>query len=273
MLIVSNGTPLPNTAAGANPATYGFTNSNKFQTTVNAPGSLRLDGAECIVRASGNISAGVSSTAQFMLYANYPTLPNGALQYPVANITNAVGNTTGGANVALYNAANNFVIGQYVTVAGTANALNGVVGPLLVANSTAFAGLVNTANVGNVAAANYTGTATLLPQPLYQGVASPALNVSGIAPFMAEVRIVGDQQSGILVAYGTDQVVNYNAVSGGVGAAQVNLIQAVTSTGQCFPVPGVNFKNEPPFSLSAGFIWGSSNAANTATLKAFYIES
>src|ERR1043165_5959207 len=131
MLVVSTGTPVPNTVTGA------ATTAQTFASQLNAPGSSRLDGQEFIVRASGNINAGVSSTAKLTVYANYPSG-----QYPFANITNAVGNTSGGANIALYNANNNFVLGHYVNVTSVNSSLNGLVGPLIVANSTAFAGQV-----------------------------------------------------------------------------------------------------------------------------------
>lgn len=258
------GAQLPNTVSGTG------TTAKTFGPQVNLPGSTRIDGQQVIVRIGGNISAGVSSTAVLTLYANYPTLANGAPQYPFANITNAVANTTGGANIALYNANNNFVIGQYVNVTNVASSLNGLVGPLIVANSTAFAGQVAGANVANAAAITLTNTAgaTIAAQPLYTGAASPALNVSGVAPFMAEIRLLGDVGSGVVMAYGTDQVVNINVTNNGP-----NVLQLATSTGLCNPVPGVNFKNEPPLYLTVAETFGSSNANNTATLKCFFIET
>lgn len=262
---VTNAPGLPNTVSGTG------TTAKTFGPQLNMPGSLRLDGQQSVIRIAGNISAGVSSTAVLTLYANYPTLSNGSPQYPFANITNAVGNTSGGANIALYNANNNFVIGQYVNVTNVSSSLNGLVGPLIVANSTAFAGQVAGANVGNAAAITLTNTAGATgqyPQPLYTGVASPALNVSGVVPFMAEIRLCGDQQSGVLTAYGTDQVVNINTGNNGP-----NILQAVVSTGLVNPVAGVNFKNEPPVYLTVAETFGSSNASNTATLKCFFLES
>lgn len=256
MFVVSTGTPIPSTVTGTG------TTAQTFASQLQAPGSSRIDGTPITVRAAGSISAGVSSTSQFTLFANYP-----AGQYPVANITNAVGNTTGGANIALFNANNNFVLGQYVTVAGVTS-LNGTVGPLVAANSTAFAGQINGANVANVAAASpAAGLATIAAQPLYTGVASPALNVGGTVPFFAEIRCIGDSVSKVLTAFGTDQVVNLNVTNNGP-----NFYQAITSTGLINPVPGVNFKAEPPVYFTVAETFGSSNAANTATLKSFYLE-
>lgn len=251
----ATGGSVPNTVSGTGtlPKIYG--------PQLPIPGSLREDGQPMTIRASGNIVAGVSSTAQFTVFANYP-----AGQYPVANVTNAVGNTTGGGNVALYNANNNFVLGQYVTVANVAS-LNGLVGPLIVANSTAFAGQINSANVGNVAAANVVGTATIAPQTMYNGVASPALNVGQTVPWMAEIRIVGSAASNIVTAFGTDQVVNFNTGNNGP-----NIYQAITSTGLVNPVAGVNMKAEPPLYFTAAHTFGSSNANNSGTLTCFYLE-
>ena len=232
-----------------------------FGPQLNMPGSLREDGQPFTVWAAGNITAGVSSTAQLQVYANYPSG-----QYPVANVTNAVGNTTGGANVALYNCNNNFVLGQYVTVANVAS-LNGLVGPLIVANSTAFAGQINSANVGNVAAANVVGTATIAGQPVYNGVATPALNVGQVVPWYIDLRMAGDFQSNMIVAYGRDITSNFNTGNNGP-----NLYQTVTSTGLCIPVTGVNFKAEPPVYFTAAVTYGSSNANNAAWLKSFYLE-
>ena len=262
MIVVSDtvgaanpGGPTPNVVSGTG------TLPKLFGPQLNMPGSLREDGQPMIVRAAGNIVAGVSSTAQLQVYANYPSG-----QYPVANITNAVGNTTGAGNVALFNANNNFVLGQYVTVANVAS-LNGLVGPLIVANSTAFAGQINSANVANVAAANVVGTATIAPQPMYNGVATPALNVGQIVPWMAEIKCTADFQSNILIAYGQDVTVNYN-----VGNVTQNFLQTVTSTGLCLPVPGINMKAEPPVYFTAGVLFNSSSASNSSWLKAFYLE-
>jgi hypothetical protein len=250
-------------AGGSTPATVSGTGTapKTFAPQLNMPGSLREDGQPLTIRASGNIVAGVSSTAQFTIFANYPSG-----QYPVANVTNAVGNTTGGGNVALYNANNNFVLGQYVTVANVAS-LNGLVGPLIVANSTAFAGQINSANVANVAAANVVGTATIAPQPMYNGVASPALNVGQVVPWMAEVRCIGVQAANLVTAYGTDQIVNFNVTNNGP-----NIWQAVTSTGLINPVAGVNMKAEPPLYFTSAWTFGSSNANNSAVMQCFYLE-
>lgn len=261
MDIVSVATPLPNTVSGTG------TTAKTFAAQLNMPGSSRTDGQQAIVRVGGNLSAGVSSTAQITVYANYP-----AGQYPFSNITNAVANTTGGANIALYNANNNFVLGQYVNVTNVSSGLNGLVGPLLVANSTAFAGQVAGANVANAAAITLTNSAgaTVAAQPLYTGVASAALNVGGTAPFMAEIRCFGISaaNANILTAFGTDQVLNINITNNGP-----NFLQALTSTGLINPVPGVNFKNEPPVYFTVAETFGSSNAANTATLTEFYLEN
>lgn len=263
MDVVSVASPLPNTVSGTG------TTAKIFSSVVNLPGSGRTDGRQFFVRGGGDIVPGVSSTGQLTVYANYPTLPNGQLQYPVGTIVNAVSNTTGGANIALYNCNNNFVLGQYVNVTNVQSSLNGLVGPLIVANSTAFAGQVAGANVANVAAISLTNSAfaSVLGQPLYTGVATPALNVSGTAPFMFELRCFGDTASNVLTAFGTDQTLNINITNNGP-----NFYQAVTSTGLINPVPGVNFKNEPPVYFTAALTFGSSNASNTATLKNFFVE-
>ncbi|MCU1305181.1 MAG: hypothetical protein JWQ87_5465 [Candidatus Sulfotelmatobacter sp.] len=283
MLIVANGSPIPATVSGTNPTTYvpgGAAGSGAPQPTklfsalINAPGSLRMDGSQAIVRASGNISAGVSTNTQFSLYVNYPTLVTGALQYPAANITAANTFNTAGTGIALFNANNNFVLGQYVSVTNVNAQYNAIIGPLSLANATAFGGFINGAaavNASGGATVNTSaaGFATMLPQPLYSGAnVSGVINVGGIGLFSGEVRLLGDQGSGLLTAYGTDNVVNVNLVS----ASNVNVYQSFTSTGVITPVPGVNFKNEPPFTLSIGETFGASNAGNTATLKSFYLE-
>jgi len=281
MLVVSNATPLPNTVSGANPTgailSAGINGAalpaKLYQATINAPGSLRMDGSQTIVRASGNISAGVSSTTQLALYVSYPTLSSGAAQYPAANITAANTYNTGGTGIALFNANNSFVVGQYVSVQSVNAQYNGIIGPLSWANSTAFGGFINgaaatNASTGATVNTSANGYATIIPQPLYVGAASPALNVSGVSVFLTEIRLLGDQGSGILTAYGTDQVVNINVNS----ASNVNLYQASTSTGTVQPVPGINFKNEPPFLLQVAHVFTTSNAGNTATLKSFYLE-
>lgn len=262
--VTNGGVGVPNTVTGTG------TSQKLFGPVVNVPGSSRLDGQPITVVAAGNINAGVSSTTLVSLVASYPTLASGAPQYPFANITNAVGNTTGGANIALYNGTNNFVIGQFVNVTNVQSSLNGLVGPLIVANSTAFAGQVAGANVGNVAALTLTNAAgaTIQPINIYNGAASVALNVGATVPWVMQVRLIGDQQSGIMVAYGTDSVVNLNTGNNGP-----NIYFAGQSTGTCTPVPGVNFRAEPCLLLQVSETFGSSIAANTAWLKSFYLES
>src|ERR1700733_3931751 len=185
-MIVSNGAPLPNTVSGTNPVTY-LPGTNQvtagpqpvklFSTLINAPGSVRLDGDLTRVIIGGNITGGVSTNAQLSLYLNYPTLSSGSPQYPNANITAANTYNTAGTGFALFNANNNFVIGQYVSLNNMVNLQYGngsIVGPLSVANSTAFGGFINGAAVVNasggatvnVVAAGY---AVMLPQPLYCG--------------------------------------------------------------------------------------------------------
>lgn len=295
MLIVASGNPVPNTVsgtnavwpamqAGANGVTSGPQNTKLYSAIINAPGSLRLDGGEAIVRAAGNITGGVATNAQLYLYLNYPVLATGALQYPTANITAAVVVNTAQTNgPALFNANNNFVIGQYVSVNMQPNTqFYGIVGPLTTANSTAFAGLINGANVVNASTGatvntSTTGVAIMLPQPLYHGLNTVAnLNVGQACPWMAEVRIQGDSGSNVVFAYGIDGVVNYNLVAAGTGAQGANN-QAVwvvqQNVGNGLAVPGINFKNEPPFTLQAGHNFSASNAGNTGVLKQFYLES
>lgn len=294
-LIVANSAPLPNSVSGTNPTAYGSllpgTNGvtsgpqpvKLFSSLINAPGTLRMDGSQGIVRASGNITGGVSTNTQFSLYLNYPTLASGGLQYPTANITAAVTINSAGTNgPALFNSNNNFVLGQYVSVNLSPNLqFQGIVGPLTVANSTAFAGLINGANVVNASTGltvntSTTALATMLPQPLYSGLNLVSnLNVGQVVPFMSEVRIAGDQESNLVFAFGIDGVINYNGVGAGTAAQSLNnpavwVVQQNIGNGQC--VPGVNFKNEPPFTLQAGFTFGASSASNSSTLKAFFLE-
>lgn len=283
MLVVATGSPLPATVSGTNPTTYlptqnGTTSGPQpvkvFTSVINVPGSLRLDGAEAIIRASGNITGGVSSNTQLFLYLNYPTLSTGSLQYPNANITAANTFNTAGTGFALFNANNNFVIGQYVSVAAVNAQYNGIIGPLSVANSTAFGGFINGAaavNASGGATVNTSavGFATMLPQPLYVGLNTVSnLNVGQTGVFMSEIRIMGDQGSNAVFAFGIDGVTNYNAASGAVAGF---VVQQNIGTG--LAVNGVNFRNEPPFVLSVGENFGVSNAGHNAVLKSFYLES
>ena len=295
MIITANGAPLPNTVtgtnaawpsmqAGANGVSSGPQGVKLYSALINAPGSLRMDGSEAIVRASGNITGGVATNAQLYLYLNYPVLSTGAQQYPTANITAAIVVNTALTNgPALFNANNNFVVGQYVSVNMQPNTqFYGIVGPLTVANSTAFAGLINGANVVNASGGatvntSTTGVAIMMPQPLYQGLNTVAnLNVGQTCPWMAEVRIMGDAGSNVVFAYGVDGMVNYNLVAAGSGAQGPNN-QAVwvvqQNVGNGLAVPGINFKNEPPFTLQAGHNFSASNAANAGTLKSFFLEN
>lgn len=294
MIIVSNAPSLPNTVSGVsavfpalqigtNGLTAGLQPVKLFSPILNTPGSLRMDGSEAIVRASGNITGGVSTNTQLSLYLNYPTLSTGAPQYPTATVTAGVTVNSASTNgPALFNANNNFVLGQYVSVNMSPNLqFQGIVGPLTVANSTAFAGLINGANVVNASGGltvntATTATATMIPQPLYTGLNTVSnLNVGQTTPFMAEIRLMGDQGSNLVFAYGVDGVVNYTVVTAGTGLAAapdsaVWSVQQNTGTGLC--VPGINFKNEPPFTLQIGETFGVSNASNAATLKSFYLE-
>ena len=283
MLIVSNASPIPNTASGTNPTTYlaGGTNGNcsvmpvkLFSSTINAPGTLRMDGSQAEVRASGNITAGVSTNTQFYLYVNYPTLSTGTLQYPAANITAVNVWNTAGTGYAVFNANNNFVVGQYVSVSNVNAQFNAIIGPLTLANATAFGGFINgvaavNASTGATVNTSAAGFATMLPQPLYCGPNATAINVGQVSVFGGDFTLIGDQGSGILTCLAArDSIVNVNLVS----ASNINCYQPVVSTGAVLPVPGVNFKNEPPFTVQVGLVFGSSNAGNTATLKSFYLE-
>ena len=276
-------TGIPNTVSGVNPTTYlpgsnGITAGPQpvklFSPVLNAPGSLRLDGEDNIVRASGNIVGGVATNTQLSLYLNYPTLSTGSAQYPLANISAATTVNTGGTGYALFNANNNFVIGQYVSVANVNAQYNAIIGPLSVANSTAFGGFINgaaavNASTGATVNTSTIGFASMLPQPLYTGLNTVTiLNVGATVPWSGEIHIRGDQGSGVVFAYGFDGVVNYNANL--TTATQV--YQAQQNVGTGLAVPGVNFKNEPAFTLSVGETFGASNASNSATLKSFFLE-
>lgn len=292
-IVTATGSSLPNTVSGTAtvwPAmqvtTNGITSGPQpvklFSSIINVPGSLRLDGQEAIIRAAGNITGGAAGNTQLCLYLNYPLLASGSPQYPTATVTAATTINSAGTNgPALFNANNNFVVGQYVSVNMQPNTqFYGIVGPLTVANSTAFAGLINGANVTNASGGSTvntgSGTATMIPQPLYLGLNTVAnLNVGQTVPFMSEVRIMGDQGSNVVFAYGVDGVVNYNLVGAG-SAAQAATNPAVfvvqQNVGNGLAVPGINFKNEPPFTLQVGENFASSNASNAATLKAFFLE-
>lgn len=233
------------------------------------PGSSRLNGQPFVVRVGGVVTPNIGTSATLTVYANYPSG-----QYPVANITNAVGNTTGGANIALYNANNNFVVGQYVTVANVSSALDGTVGPLVVANSTAFAGQVGGANVGNAAAITLTNTAaaTIAPQPFFVQTGPALTNTAnaagGPAPFTHEIRGLVDQTSGLMVCYGIGTWVNTNTPNNGP-----NVLPVTSTAGVGWGVPGVNTKLEPPVTFTAAITFNTGSLANAATLESFYLES
>lgn len=282
-VIVTAQASLPATVSGVNPTTY-LPGSNavtsgpqpvKLHTPVlNVPGTLRVDGEEQIVRASGNVVAGVSTNYQLALYVNYPTLTSGSLQYPASNITAATTINTAGTGFALFNANNNFVVGQYVSVASVNAQYNGTVGPLSVANSTAFGGFINGAaaiNASGGATVNTSavGFATMLPQPLYYGLNTlTVLNVGQVVPFMSEIRISGDQGSNVVFAYGSDGVVNFN----GSSSAVTGYVPS-QGFGNGLAVPGINWRNEPAFALSVGHTFGVSNAATVGVLKQFTLEN
>jgi len=286
MIVIQTASPVPNTVSGTNPTTYlpganGITAGPQpvklFSSIINVPGSLRIDGEECVVRASGNIVGGVSTNCQLSLYLNYPTLSTGALQYPNANITAANCYNTAGTGFALFNSNNNFVVGQYVSLNQMVNLQFGtgaIVGPLSIANSTAFGGFINGAAVVNASGGATVNTvaagyAVMLPQPLYcgQNIGS-ILNVNQVSPFMAEIRIVGEAGSNAVMAFGIDGIANYNAASGYYSGFQV-----AQNIGNSFCVPGINMKNEPIFTLQVGETFGSSNALNAATIKSFFLEN
>lgn len=252
MIIVSNGSPLPSTIKGTG------TTVQTYGAALNAQGSNRLNGQEFIVRASGSVLPGVASNVQLQIFASYP-----AGQYPNANITSASMTN----NVATFNGTNSYLVGQFTTVSNIANtSLNGVVGPLISANATAFtAANVNYATlaIANISNTAQTATAAIAPSLVYSANVSPTLTVNVAIPFMAELKCVGDTSSQILTAVGSDQTVNANGTS----------LNPNSSTGTVVPIPGVNFAAEPPLQFTVGHIWGSSNANNAGTLRSFYLES
>lgn len=262
MFIVANAPNLPATVTGSGTAAQTFTPQ------LLAPGSSRLDGQQFQVRFGGTLIPNTASTAKVTVFANYPNLANGAAQYPLASITSAIMTN----NVATYNGANNFVPGQYVTVANIANAnLSGSVGPILTANANAF----TASNIGgatlaiaNIANAAQTATAVIAPLPVYTANVSPTLTTKVAIPFQGELTLQGDSKSGIILAFGTDKTVNVNASANGTPALVPNV-----STGTVVPVPGVNFANEPPVFFTIAETFGSSDAGNSAVLKNFFLES
>lgn len=266
MLQTSTGTPVPATVTGTG------TTPKLFSSVANVPGSLRLSGQPFTARVAGVINAGVNTNVQLSVYANYPATQ---VANSVANITSASMTN----NVATYNGANTYVVGQYVTVANVVNSsLNGTVGPLISANATAFtANIVNGAvlAIANIANAAQTATSQLAAQPLYVGVVSPSLLLNTAVPFMAEIRMFGDNSSGVLACTGNDSTVNLAAA----GYAPNTQTPTAAFNGTIAPasnglngVAQVNFKQEPPVYLTVGYAFGSSNANNTATLDTFYIE-
>jgi hypothetical protein len=261
MLLVVNAPSIPASVIGTGTA------AQKFAANINMPGSSRQDGAAFNLVVGGSILPAVNSNAQLQVWATYPTI-NGSPQYPNANITSAAMVN----NVATYNGSNNFLAGQYVTVANIANtSLNGTVGPLLTANATAFtASNVNGAilAIANIANAAQTSSAAIAPVPFYTAVASPTLLLNTSVPFAARLQCQGDAASGFLTATGQDFTLNVNSAANGTAAVVPNL-----STGTVVPVPGVNFKNEPPLVFTVSEAFGVSNANNAATLKQFGLES
>lgn len=257
MIVTATGTSVPSTVSGAG------TTAKAFTSQLQLPGSGRVDGQQFIVRGSGKVVPGVASTLTLNVLANYPTLATGAAQYPTASITSAAMTN----NVATYNGTNNFVVGQFVTLANIANtSLNGNVGPLTTVSATSFTATnvagatLAIANIANVA---QTATAAINPVIIYAANASPALTVNVGAPFMFELRGSGDSTSKVVTFVGSDQTVNVNSA----GAAVAN-----SSTGTIAPVVGVNLANEPPLFFTVSETFGSSNANNTITLTSLFLE-
>lgn len=267
MLIVSNGTPIPATISGTG------TTFKLFTTQVNLPGSSRLSGQDSIFRWSGSMNAGVNTNVQCLIFANYPA----------TQVTNSLSNITSASmvnNVATYNVNNNFVVGQYVTVANIANAnLSGYVGPLISANNTAItANIVNgtVLAIANIANAAQTANVQLAAQPLYVGAVSPTQLLNTNLPFDGEIRLSGDQASAVLFASGSDRTINLNTTGLQVNISTptglFNGTQSAASTG-LNGVPQVNFKQEPPVYLTVAYTFGSSNANNAMTLESAFLES
>lgn len=246
---------------GTTPQLYGGATT---AVALSIPGSNRYNGQEMHVRLAGSVFPGVASNVKLTVYANYPSYPNGAAQYPTVSVTSASMTN----NVALYNvAAHTFVVGQFVTVTPVANTdIQGTVGPITAVNATSFsAANINGATLAeaNIANAAQTATAAIAPIPLYNAVASPTLTVNVNAPFGAAMTLLGDSSSGVLtIIGGTDVTVNAN------GTALV----PNTSTGTVSPVPGVNFQLEPVINLTVAHTFGASNANNAGRLRMFTLE-
>lgn len=261
-VVVVSAPNIPNTVTGAG------TTAQLFGPKLQVPGSSRLDGQTFNVVLGGSIFPNTASNAQLTVWANYPNI-NGSPQYPNCSITSAIMTN----NVATINGSNNFVAGQYVSITGMANAnLNGTAGPLLSANATAFT--VSNINGATLAIANISNAsqtncvAAINAVPFYTANVSPTLTVNTYVPFNASVRCLGDVNSNVLTGFGQDFTVNVNASANGTAAIVPNL-----STGTVVPVPGVNFKNEPPVYFTVSETFGASSAGNSAVLKQFILES
>jgi hypothetical protein len=247
------------TMAPSNPATIKGTGTaaQVYPVFLNIPGSNRINGQTAVVRIGGSVFPNTASNVKLQVSVNYP-----AGQYAAASITSA----SMANNVALYNGTNNFVVGQYVTVANIANAnLNGTVGPITVANATAFsAANVNGATlaIANIANAAQTASAAIGAVPLYTSNVSPTLTINVNAPFKCVLDVCVDSLSGILNASGSDQTANANGTA----------ILSNSSTGTVTPVPGINVALEPAYFLTVSHTFGTSDANNAGTVRQFLYE-
>lgn len=228
-----------------------------YPVTLNIPGSNRVNGQTSVVRIAGSVFPNVASNVRLIVSVGYPAGQYSAASIASASMTN---------NVALYNGNNNFVVGQYVTVANIANTnLNGSVGPLTTANATAFSSAnVNGATlaIANIANAAQTATGVVATTPIYTSNISPTLTVNVNAPFKCVLDLCVDSLSGVLVCSGSDQTANANGTA----------IVANTSSGVITPVPGINVALEPAYYLTVSHTFGTSDANNAGTLRQFLFE-
>lgn len=224
------------------------TTAKAFGTSINVPGTSRLAGKTFRIRGSGSVTTGTTGNVSLQLNVAYPSG-----QYPATNCTT----TALAGNVATYTVKNNFVAGQYVTVAGSTNDanLNFTTAKVIAsanANAITVAVTGSNVNVANDAACQI----TLASFPLFAGNTKSV--AAGSAPFQFQVDLTGDASS--------------NTVQGQWSTAIQDTIADGTQALSAV-IPGVNFALEPAFTVTPSVTFGTSNANNASTLVQFVLES